>query len=89
MTVVHLTGCIDHRTVPGARRHLLAELLGNNLDIDFSDVTRIDTSGLATLVEVFQVAHRKGREVRLIHLNGNVREMVRLVHLERLFSIGP
>jgi hypothetical protein len=27
--------------------------------------------------------------VRLIHLNGNVREMVRLVHLERLFSIGP
>ena len=64
----------------------LAELLGDDLDIDLSDVTRVDTSGLATLVEVFQVARRKGREVHLAHLNGPVREMVRLAHLEDLFS---
>ena len=88
MTVVHLTGSIDHRAVPGARRHLLAELSRDNLDIDLADVTQIDTSGLATMVEVFQVARRKGREVHLIHLNGNVRKMVRLAHLEDLFSIG-
>ncbi len=88
MTVIHLAGCIDHRTVPDARRQILAKLLGDDLDIDLGDVTQIDTSGLATLVEALQAARRGGRKVHLVHVKDPVRAMLRLAHLEDVFSIG-
>jgi anti-sigma B factor antagonist len=88
MRVVHLTGIIDYNTAPAARRNLLTELHADDLDIDLADVTRIDSSCLATLVEIFQVARRTGREVHLLHVNCNVLGMVHLAHLEGVFSLG-
>ena len=89
MTVVHLAGSIDHQTVPGARRHLLTQLDGDDLDIDLAAVTQIDTSGLAALVEVFQVARHGGRKVHLAHVSRQFLKLVRLTRLEKLFFVGP
>ena len=89
MTVVHLAGSIDHQTVPEARRHLLTQLDGGDLDIDLAAVTQIDTSGLAALIEVFQVARRGGRTVHLIHVSRQFAKLVRLARLENLFFVGP
>ena len=88
MRVVHLTGIIDLSTARAARRQLLMELDRDDLDIDFSDVEQIDSSGLATLVEIFQVARRFGRKVHLIHVSDGVLKMIRLAHLEGIFSLG-
>ena len=89
MTVVHLAGSIDHQTVPEARRHLLTQLDGDDLDIDLAAVTQIDTSGLAALVEVFQVARHGGRKVHLVHVSRQFLKLVRLARLENLFFVGP
>ena len=89
MTVVHLAGRIDHESVPKARRQLLTQLDGDDLDIDLAAVTQIDTSGLAALVEVFQVARHGGRTVHLVHVSRQFLKLVRLARLENLFFIGP
>ena len=88
MRVVHLTGIIDYKTARAARRQLLMALNSDDLYIDFSDVKQIDSSCLATLVEIFQVARESDRKVHLINLNGEVRKMVNLAHLEGIFSLG-
>lgn len=85
MTVVHLAGCIDYRTVPEARRRLLKQVGVDDLDIDLAAVTQIDSSGLAALIEVFQVAHSRGRRVRLTHASRKFLKLVRLARLEKLF----
>jgi len=89
MTVVHLAGCIDYRTVPEARRRLLKQAGKGDLDIDLAGVTQIDSSGLAILIEVFQVARRAGRRVRLTHASRRFSKLVRLARLEKLFFVAP
>ena len=88
MTTVHLSGIINHQTATEARGQLLAELRHKEaLHIDLSDVTWIDSSGLAILVEVYQFARMVGREVRLINVSHNVRKRICLAHLEGVFAL--
>jgi len=89
MAIVHLSGNIDRRTVPEARRHLLNELDhgGVALHIDMGEVDWIDSAGLATLVEIAQHARHAGLQVHLHRVRAGVMKMVRLAHLEDVFSI--
>ena len=88
MTTVHLSGIINHQTSTEAREKLLAELRHEEaLHIDLSDVTWIDSSGLAILVEVYQFARMVGLEVRLINVSHNVRKRICLAHLEDVFAL--
>ena len=88
MTTVHLSGIINHQTSTQARGQLLTELKHKDaLHIDLSDVTWIDSSGLAILVEVYQFARMVGREVRLINVSHNVRKRICLAHLEGVFAL--
>ncbi len=57
------------------------------LHIDLSDVTWIDSSGLAILVEVYKFARKIGREVRLINVSPTVRKRICLAHLEGVFAL--
>ena len=54
---------------------------------DLSDVTWIDGSGLAILVEVYQFARKIGREVRLINVSQIVLKRICLDHLEGVFAL--
>ena len=88
MTTVRLSGIINHQTSTEARGQLLAELRHEDaLHIDLSDVMWIDSSGLATLVEVYQFARKVGCEVRLINVSDNVRKRICLAHLEGVFAL--
>ena len=88
MTTVHLSGIIDHQTSTEARGQLLAELRHEDaLHIDLSDVTWIDSSGLAILVEVYQFARKFGCAVRLINVSYDVRKRICLAHLEGVFAL--
>ena len=88
MTTVHLSGIIDYQTATETRGQLLAELRHEDaLHIDLSDVTWIDSSGLAILVEVYQFARMVGREVRLINVSHNVWKRICLAHLEGVFAL--
>lgn len=88
MTTFHLSGIIDHQTSTESREQLLAELKHEDaLHIDMSDVTSIDSSGLAILVEVYQFAQQVGCEVRLINVSHNIRKRICLARLEGVFAL--
>ena len=88
MPVVNLSGPIDFQSVPAVRRRLLDGIHGGDLQIDLSNVTNLDGSGLAALVETFQAAHEAGHVVRLTHPSREVLKMVSLARLEEVFGLG-
>jgi anti-anti-sigma factor len=71
-TVVHLKGCIDVDSSPDVRDRLRAILLKDPLlrsvSVNLADVTSIEASGIATLVESLKVARDRG--IRF-HLQGH------------------
>jgi len=88
MPVVHLSGSIDIQSVPAVRRQLLDGIYSGDLQIDLSDVSHLDGSGLAALVETFQAARDAGHIVRMTHPSRDVLRIVRLAHLEKVFALG-
>ena len=70
------------------RDQILSELsAGEDLDVDLSDVTNIDSAGLATLILVHQAARQFGCRVYLSGMSDKVLKVLRLTHLEGLFLI--
>jgi anti-sigma B factor antagonist len=88
--IVTLTGEIDLETSPQARQILL-----NTVDqqtkvfIDMASVTYIDSSGIATLVEAFQRAKKKGGQLAFVCLNPAVVRVLSLARLDKVFAIHP
>jgi anti-sigma B factor antagonist len=78
----------------GEMRRMLSDALRAkpaNVSVDLSDVSYIDTSGLATLLEALRIARKQG--TRLI-LDGMIHDQPRylfeITHLEQLFDMtGP
>jgi len=59
-----------------------------NLSVDLSDVSYIDTSGLATLVEAVRMARKQGTRLILGGIHDQPRYLVEITHLDRLFEIA-
>jgi anti-anti-sigma factor len=86
MHIVRLTGDIDFRRVNETRQWLLQNLAeSDGLVVDMSDVYRIDSAGLAGLIEVVQAARVSGRGFRLHRVRDGVRRMIKLARLDRIF----
>lgn len=60
-----------------------AELL-----VDLSDVSRMDTSGIATLVEAAGVARKQGTKLILEGLHDQPRNFLQITQLDHLFDIA-
>lgn len=89
MQTVRVTGNIDFRRVNATRELLLSQLAaGDGIEVDMSDVYRIDSAGLAGLVEVLQAARISGRCFRLKHVRTGVMRVIRFARLDRLFCDG-
>lgn len=89
--VVELTGTVDFKSVPELRKRLLKVVKkrgGDVLRLDFRRVTRMDTSGVAMLVELHQLASSRGSRLALIGLNEQVRRMIQLARLDRLLGVS-
>jgi anti-sigma B factor antagonist len=86
--IVTLTGEIDLETSPQARQILLDTVdQSAKILIEMASVTYIDSSGIATLVEAFQRAKKKGRQVAFICLNPAVVRVLSLARLDKVFAI--
>ena len=57
--------------------------------IDLSQVRYMDSSGIATLVEVMQNCMKKGARLRLFELSPPVRDVFELARLASVFEIFP
>jgi anti-sigma B factor antagonist len=86
--IVDVTGDIDMDTSPGLRKTLLEALKKEpRLVVNLGDVRYVDSSGIASLVEVLKEARDKKKKLILFGLNPTVREALQLTRLTKIFEI--
>ena len=85
---VFLCGEIDLESSPEVRRLLLDQLSGgHSVQVDMADVSYMDSSGLASLVEAHQRAHDKSLRFALANVSDPVMKVLKLARLDRVFAI--
>jgi anti-sigma B factor antagonist len=87
-TIVDVTGDIDMATSPDLRKTLLESLKKTpRLVVNMREVKYVDSSGIASLVEVLREARNKEKRLVLFGLNAAVRDVLQLTRLARIFEI--
>jgi anti-sigma B factor antagonist len=86
--VVSFKGEVDLEHSPKAREVLL-DCVGRGVSVfvDLADVSYIDSSGVASLVEAFQLAKQKGSTFALVSVNPTAMRVLSLARLDRVFTI--
>ena len=87
-TILTLSGEIDFHVSPKVREDVLTGLdEGQNLLVDLSGVSYIDSSGIASLVEGFQ--HAKGKQLlfALLGVTDGVMSVLKLTRLDKVFPM--
>jgi len=88
--LIKLSGRLDMNTSPDLRKtalKLYTKGKCRNLTIDFANVSYIDTSGLATLLEVLVTAKERCAQLTLSGLNEKVRYLIDVNGLTGFFRI--
>jgi anti-sigma B factor antagonist len=88
--VVAMEGRITIDNSPEMRGRLALALKAKppEMTVDLSRVTYIEMSGLATLVEASRIARQQGTRLVLTGLQGQVRNLLDITHLDQLFDIA-
>jgi anti-sigma B factor antagonist len=83
---VCVAGRITVDSSPRLRTVLLAVIRESpGLVIDMSGVTHMNTSGLATLLEILDRAHERSVRLRLSGISGQPRKLAELTELDQIF----
>ena len=86
--VVRVSGEVDMSWSQDLRREILAAMRkGQPVGVDLSDVSYMDSSGIAALVEGFQQARAGKSRFALIAPSDAVRGVLELARLDRVFPI--
>jgi anti-sigma B factor antagonist len=86
--VVDLVGDVDLGTSPELRRTLFDILkVAPKLAVNLRALRYIDSSGIATLIEVLKDAQRLGKQFVLFGLSPAVEDVFRLTHVNRIFQV--
>jgi anti-sigma B factor antagonist len=86
--VLRLAGNVDLEHSPDIRKILLAAVAERvNVFVDLSEVTYIDSSGIACLVEALQTARSHGADLDLISVSRQAMRVLELARLDMVFSI--
>ncbi len=86
--LVRLRGEVDLSWSQEVRRAILKALLSDSaVGVELSEVSYIDSSGIAALVEGFQNARGKGQKFALVAVSGPVMAVLQLARLDRVFPI--
>jgi anti-sigma B factor antagonist len=75
----------------GEMRRMLSNALRAkpaNVSVDLSDVSYIDTSGLATLLEALRTARKQGTRLILGGMQDQPRYLFEITHLDSLFDMA-
>jgi anti-sigma B factor antagonist len=86
--VVEVDGDVDLGTSPDLRRTLFENLPRTaKLALNLAAIRYIDSSGIATLIEVLKDSQRQNKEFVLFGLSPAVLEVFRLTHVIRIFQV--
>lgn len=88
--VIDIDGEVDLGTSPNLRRALFEALpTAGRLALNLAAIRYIDSSGIATLIEVLKLAQRLKKEFVLFGLSPAVQDVFRLTHVIRVFQVFP
>ncbi len=86
--IVDVNGEIDLSSSASLRRTLFESLQGTDrLAVNLAGTKYIDSSGIATLIEVLKEAQRARKELVLFALSTAARDVFRLTHVIKVFRI--
>lgn len=86
--LLKLSGEVDLHYSPKLREQILASLkAGNALLIDLADVSYIDSSGIASLVEGFQTAKTAKLAYGLLNVSVTAKQVLTLTRLDKIFAL--
>jgi anti-sigma B factor antagonist len=88
VVVFQVSGEINITTSPELRKSFEKEQK-KKIVIDFEKVTYIDSSGLATLVEVLKKTRTQGGALGLAGMSDKVKSLFEITKLDKLFPIYP
>jgi len=87
-TVIAFTGEVDLHCSPQVRDQILSSLKDKqDLLIDLSAVSYIDSSGIASLVEGFQLAKSNKLKFGLVGVSDSAMQVLQLARLDKVFPI--
>ena len=87
-SVVTFTGEVDLESSPAAREVLLKCLESTSkVIVDLSEVSYIDSSGVASLVEALQAAKKNGSQFALAAVSEPTRRVLELARLDKVFTL--
>ena len=92
IATIALKGEIDLEQASRMRDFLLkavADHAYNALIIDLGDVSLIDSSGIANLLEAFQAARKRAKPLILAAIGEDVFRVLKLARLDTVFVIEP
>lgn len=89
IVICYLTGEIDINTSPQAKKFLdkLIASKKEKIVLCFKDVSYVDSSGLATLVEILKGLRTYGGKLKLATLSTKVKNLFEITKLDKLFDI--
>ena len=87
---IALEGDLDFHSSPDVRTELskLVDRQAKKILIDLKKVNYIDSSGLATFVELFQKMKRYGGLLVMFNLNQGVRSVFEIAKLDAIFKLA-
>ncbi len=87
--IIRCKGRLDVNIADGFKKNV-KEIIASGmpkLTIDLAEVTFIDSSGLGALVGCLRAANQKGGDVKLCCLKPEIRMVIELTRLNRVFEI--
>ena len=88
--IIQLEGDVDLEHCNTVRNLLLGSVeRGKDLMIDMSQVTYLDSSGVASLLEALQIATRNGTAFKIFSTSAQAMRVFELARLDKVFSIHP
>lgn len=89
LSVCYVEGEIDINSSPALKKSFdkLLSAKTPKIIVNLSKVTYVDSSGLATLVEILKNMRSYGGKLRLTNLSSKIKSLFEITKLEKLFDI--
>ena len=88
VTIFQIAGEINISTSPDLKKSF-EKLPSQKIVIDLEKVGYVDSSGLATLVEILKKSKSQGGQLALSGMSDKVKSLFEITKLDKLFSIFP